>query len=49
MLSFASAAYLADKRLVGTFMADLETLLGAKHHELVEPASRRASAKGVLE
>lgn len=30
MLSFASAAYLADKQLVGTFTANLETLLGAK-------------------
>ena len=29
MLSFASAAYLADKRLVGTFAANLETLPGA--------------------
>ena len=29
MLSFASAAYLADKTLVGTFSANLETLPGA--------------------
>ncbi|HEY0384912.1 MAG TPA: hypothetical protein VGC64_02830 [Pyrinomonadaceae bacterium] len=29
MLSFASAAYLADKTLVGTFTANLETLPGA--------------------
>ena len=29
MLSFGSAAYLADKSLVGTFEANLETLLGA--------------------
>jgi hypothetical protein len=29
MLSFASAAYLADKTLVGTFAANLETLPGA--------------------
>ena len=29
MLSFASAAYLADKTLVGTFEANLETLPGA--------------------
>ena len=29
MLSFASAAYLADKTLVGTFSANLETLSGA--------------------
>lgn len=30
MLSFASAAYLADKTLVSTFSANLETLPGAK-------------------
>ncbi len=30
MLSFASAAYLPDKKLVGTFAANLETLPGAK-------------------
>ncbi len=30
MLSFASAAYLADKTLVGTFSANLETLGGAR-------------------
>jgi len=30
MLSFASAAYLADKTLVGTFSANLETLPGAQ-------------------
>lgn len=30
MLSFASAAYLADKRLLGTFTANLETLPGAQ-------------------
>ncbi len=29
MLSFGSAAYLADKTLVGTFEANLETLPGA--------------------
>ena len=29
MLSFGSAAYLADKTLVGTFTANLETLTGA--------------------
>ena len=29
MLSFASAAYTADKRLLGTFSANLETLPGA--------------------
>src|SRR5215467_8154746 len=29
MLSFGSAAYLADKTLVGTFSANLETLPGA--------------------
>jgi hypothetical protein len=29
MLSFGSAAYLADKTLVGTFTANLETLPGA--------------------
>jgi hypothetical protein len=32
MLSFASAAYLADKTLVGTFSANLETLPGASVH-----------------
>jgi hypothetical protein len=32
MLSFASAAYLADKTLVGTFAANLETLPGAAPH-----------------
>src|SRR3954462_164946 len=32
MLSFASAAYLADKRLVGTFSANLETLPEASGH-----------------
>jgi hypothetical protein len=32
MLSFASAAYLADKTLVGTFSANLETLPGAGGH-----------------
>jgi hypothetical protein len=32
MLSFASAAYRADKRLVGTFTANLETLPGAESH-----------------
>src|SRR5260370_10606868 len=30
MLSFASAAYLADKKLLGTFTANLETLPGAQ-------------------
>ena len=30
MLSFASAAYLADKTLLGTFSANLETLPGAQ-------------------
>src|SRR5947209_4310661 len=30
MLSFASAAYLADKTLIGTFSANLETLPDAK-------------------
>jgi hypothetical protein len=29
MLSFASAAYMADKKLIGTFSANLETLPGA--------------------
>ncbi|MDQ1524933.1 MAG: hypothetical protein QOE47_2857, partial [Pyrinomonadaceae bacterium] len=29
MLSFGSAAYLADKTLIGTFTANLETLPGA--------------------
>jgi hypothetical protein len=32
MLSFASAAYLADKTLVGTFSANLELLPGASGH-----------------
>ncbi len=32
MLSFASAAYLADKTLIGTFSANLETLPGAGGH-----------------
>jgi hypothetical protein len=32
MLSFASAAYLADKTLVSTFSANLETLEGATAH-----------------
>lgn len=32
MLSFASAAFLADKRLVGTFEANLNTLEGASGH-----------------
>ena len=32
MLSFASAAYTADKKLLGTFSANLETLPGASPH-----------------
>ncbi len=32
MLSFASAAYLADKTLIGTFSANLELLPGASGH-----------------
>ena len=32
MLSFASAAYLPDKQLIGTFSANLETLPGAVSH-----------------
>jgi hypothetical protein len=32
MLSFASAAYTADKQLVATFTANLETLPGAQAH-----------------
>jgi hypothetical protein len=32
MLSFASAAYTADKELLGTFSANLETLPGASPH-----------------
>ena len=32
MLSFGSAAYLADKTLLGTFTANLETLPGATPH-----------------
>ena len=32
MLSLGSAAYLADKALVGTFSANLETLPGASQH-----------------
>lgn len=34
MLSFASAAYLADKTLIGTFEANLETLPGAEGHPI---------------
>ena len=32
MLSFASAAFTADKQLIGTFSANLETLEGATAH-----------------
>ena len=32
MLSFGSAAFLADKTLIGTFSANLETLPGATEH-----------------
>jgi hypothetical protein len=32
MISFASAAYLADKTLLGTFWANLEFLPGATGH-----------------
>src|ERR687893_527615 len=32
MLSFGSAAYLADKTLIGTFTANLETLPEAREH-----------------
>lgn len=32
MLSFGSAAYLADKTLIGTFTANLQTLPGARGH-----------------
>jgi hypothetical protein len=32
MLSFGSAAYLPDKKLVDTFSANLETLPGAQGH-----------------
>ena len=32
MLSFASAAFLADKTLLGTFSTNLETLPGAQGH-----------------
>src|SRR5437016_13989158 len=32
MLSFASAAYLADKKLLGTFSANLQTLPEAQGH-----------------
>ena len=32
MLSFGSAAYLADKTLISTFAANLETLPGANGH-----------------
>ena len=34
MLSFASAAYTADKQLIGTFSANLELLPDAKGHPL---------------
>lgn len=36
MLSFASAAYTADKQLIGTFSANLETLPGASPHPVQE-------------
>ena len=36
MLSFASAAYTADKRLIATFSANLETLAGAGAHPIQE-------------
>ena len=36
MLSFASAAYTADKQLIGTFSANLETLPGATAHPIQE-------------
>ncbi|RKP45310.1 exonuclease [Pararobbsia silviterrae] len=36
MLSFASAAYTADKQLIGTFSANLETLPGAAAHPIQE-------------
>ncbi|MGI4814910.1 MAG: exonuclease [Janthinobacterium lividum] len=34
MLSFASAVYTADKQLIGTFSANLETLPGATEHPI---------------
>ena len=49
MLSFASAAYLADKSLLATFSANLETLPGASGHPQTmawwrtEPAAWAAS------
>jgi hypothetical protein len=36
MLSFASAAYTADKKLIGTFSANLELLEGAAPHPVQE-------------
>jgi hypothetical protein len=36
MLSLGSAAYRADKTLIGTFSVNLETLPGAKPHPLTE-------------
>ncbi|CAB3778347.1 hypothetical protein LMG28138_00458 [Pararobbsia alpina] len=36
MLSFASAAYTADKQLIATFSANLETLPGASAHPIQE-------------
>jgi hypothetical protein len=36
MLSFASAAYTADKQLIGTFTANLTTLPGARAHPVQE-------------
>ena len=36
MLSFASAAYTADKRLIATFSANLETLPDARAHPIQE-------------
>lgn len=36
MLSFASAAYTADKQLIATFSANLDTLPGAQPHPVQE-------------
>lgn len=52
MLSFASAAYLADKTLVATFTANLDTLPGAAGHPTTmafwekNPAAYEASRRG---
>jgi hypothetical protein len=46
MLSFGSAAYLADKTLVGTFTANLEMLPGASGHPKRWSGGRRSRRRG---